>query len=168
MLPEYQNGWKVTDIFPINSVGIVTSRDEFVINNDLSILKKKIVDFRDSELTDTNIKEMFHLSDNEGWNIAKARAAIIKDEQWETAFTQCLYRPFDAEFIFYHKAIIERSRSGVMRHMFAGKNLSLCIGRAGNVVGLDAWDILFCSRLIQDFNLFYRGGNVNFHFTYIQ
>jgi len=43
------------------------------------------------------------------------------------------------------------------------ENLGLCIGRAGQVVGLDKpWNIVFCSDCIEDLNLFYRGGNVNF------
>jgi predicted helicase len=42
------------------------------------------------------------------------------------------------------------------------ENLALCVGRAGQVVGLEKlWNIVFCSDSIEDFNLFYRGGNVN-------
>jgi predicted helicase len=42
------------------------------------------------------------------------------------------------------------------------QNLGLCVGRAGQVVGLEKpWNIAFCSQFIEDFNLFYRGGNVN-------
>lgn len=29
---EYEQGWKVTDIFPVNSVGIVTARDSLTIH----------------------------------------------------------------------------------------------------------------------------------------
>ena len=58
--------------------------------------------------------------------------------------------------------MIERSRKEVMRHMMQ-ENLALCVGRAGQVVGLEKpWNIVFCSDSIEDFNLFYRGGNVNF------
>jgi predicted helicase len=122
-LPEYNKGWKINDVFPTNSVGIVTSRDNFVFDNDLNILKLKIEDFRNHELTDTNIKEMYHLSDNDGWKVAEAREEVTKDIKWEKTFTRCLYRPFDTQYIFYHKAVIERSRSEVMRHMQLGKNL---------------------------------------------
>src|SRR4030066_109405 len=73
-----------------------------------------------------------------------------------------LYRPFDIQWIFYHDVVIERSRREVMRHMLKD-NLGLCVGRAGQVVGLEKpWNIVFCSNYIEDFNLFYRGGNVNF------
>ena len=53
-------------------------------------------------------------------------------------------------------------RSDVMRHMLAGQNLALCIGRQGRVVGAGEWNLIYCSQSIEDFNLFYRGGNVNF------
>jgi predicted helicase len=43
------------------------------------------------------------------------------------------------------------------------QNLALCVGRAGQVVGVEKpWNIVFCSNCMEDFNLFYRGGNVNF------
>ncbi len=42
-------------------------------------------------------------------------------------------------------------------------NLALCVGRAGQVVGLERpWNIVFCTETITDLNLFYRGGNVTF------
>ena len=53
-------------------------------------------------------------------------------------------------------------RGAVMRHMLQ-ENVALCVGRAGQVVGAEGdWNVVFCSTLIEDFNLFYRGGNVNF------
>ena len=32
----------------------------------------------------------------------------------------------------------------------------------GQVVGAGEWNLIYCSQSIEDFNLFYRGGNVNF------
>jgi predicted helicase len=162
LLAEYEKGWKVTDIFPVNSVGIVTSRDHFVMDFDEAILKRRIADFIATALIDDEVRECFKVADKDGWSIADTRQSIRQDKDYEKAFTRCLYRPFDIHHLFYHKAVIERSRPEVMRHMLAGENLALCIGRAGQVVGPEIWDILFCSKSIQDFNLFYRGGNVNF------
>jgi hypothetical protein len=49
-----------------------------------------------------------------------------------------------------------------MRH-FVRDNLGLCVGRAGQVVGSEKpWNVVFCAECMQDLNLFYRGGNVNF------
>lgn len=59
-------------------------------------------------------------------------------------------------------------RPKVMKQMLAGENLAMCIGRQGQVVGDDEWNLVFCSQTIEDFNLFYRGGNLNlplYHYT---
>jgi predicted helicase len=49
-----------------------------------------------------------------------------------------------------------------MRHMLAGENLALCVGRQGQVIGPGEWTLAFCAKHIVDLNMFYRGGNVNF------
>jgi predicted helicase len=42
-------------------------------------------------------------------------------------------------------------------------NLALCVGRAGQVVGIDKlWNLVFCSKYVIDLNIFYRGGSSNF------
>jgi predicted helicase len=38
----------------------------------------------------------------------------------------------------------------------------MCIGRAGQVMGSETWSIIFVSKGIVDYNLFYRGGNIDF------
>jgi predicted helicase len=53
-------------------------------------------------------------------------------------------------------------RPEVMRHMLVGENVGLCVGRAGQVVGGDLWNLVYCSLYLEDFNLFYRGGSVDF------
>jgi predicted helicase len=50
LLGRYKDYPPVTPIFPLNSVGIVTSRDEFVIDFELQTLKRRIRMFRDKAL----------------------------------------------------------------------------------------------------------------------
>ncbi len=162
LLKQYEAYPKITDIFPINSVGIVTSRDDFVIDRDKSALKRRIMQFRDKRMPDEIIRQTYDLTDKSNWQLKDVREKIMKDDDWEQALTKILYRPFDEQWIFYHDAVIERSRKEVMRHMIK-ENLAVCVGRAGQVVGLEKpWNIVFCSNCIEDYNLFYRGGNVNF------
>ncbi|MCD6358503.1 MAG: N-6 DNA methylase, partial [Dehalococcoidia bacterium] len=161
LLAQYEKYPKITEIFPTNSVGIVTARDKFVIDNDRAKLKRRIEMFRDLSIPDEVVKQAFKLKDTKGWKLAEARRELARDEKWNTYFTKMLYRPFDIQWTFYNGAVVERSRKEVMRHMMQ-ENLGLCVGRAGQVVGLKKyWNILFCSEFAEDFNLFYRGGNVN-------
>lgn len=163
-----EGGWKkykefvsINDIFPVNSVGIVTSRDDFVIDFDKRTLENRIRTFIHSNDSDDLIKQAFGLKENQNWRVANARVELRKVSDWESCIQKILYRPFDERWIFYHPAVIERSREEVMRHMMQ-PNLGLCVGRAGSVTGSDIWDVVSVAIHPTDFNLYRRGGNVVF------
>ncbi len=124
LLKQYETHPRITDVFPLNSVGIVTSRDNFVIDFDRNALKRRITQFRDKKMPDEIIRQTYNLHEKSNWKLKDAREKIIKDDDWEEAITKILYRPFDIEWIFYHDAVIERSRKEVMRHMLH-ENLGL-------------------------------------------
>ena len=117
LLESYEKYPKITEVFPVNSVGIVTSRDSFVIDFDKETLKRRIRMLCDEKIQDEIIRQTFNLKDKSNWKLNIAREKIRGDENWEDAITQILYRPFDVRWIFYHDEVIERSRKEVMRHM---------------------------------------------------
>lgn len=128
-LKQYEKSPRITEIFPVNSVGVVTSRDEFVIDFDKEVLERRIRMFVDEKMPDEIIGQAFHLKDKENWKIADARENVRKDKTLKEAVVQILYRPFDTRWIFYNDDVIERSRKEVMRHMIREDNLSICFMR---------------------------------------
>lgn len=143
---KYEQFFKITDIFPVNSVGIVTSRDEFVIDFDAARLRRRLLQFRDKKLPDEIIQLTYHLKDKLNWSLKAAREAILNDNDWEKAFTKILYRPFDERHIYYHDALIERSRKEVMQHML-NDNLALITARSNKSGEMNHF---FCSHLIME------------------
>jgi len=142
---EYRRYPSVPEVFPINSVGIVTARDGFVFDFDLDALKRRIWTLRDTAMPDELVGQAFDLRDKTGWTLNAARTALRQDAAWETKFTRCLYRPFDSRWLFYYPALIERSREEVMRHMLAGENLALITARSNKSPTVDHF---FCSKHI--------------------
>ena len=59
LLEVYEKSPKITDIFPINSVGIVTARDKFVIDTDPKALKRRIKMFCDKSFPDELIQQPY-------------------------------------------------------------------------------------------------------------
>jgi len=116
----YDEFWKVTDLFPKNSVGVVSSRDKFVIDFDESVLKNRIETFRNPSVTDQVISDTFMLKDKSGWKLASARKKVFDDKNWDKHFFKITYRPFDNRTIFYHPELIERDRKEVMKHLLRG------------------------------------------------
>jgi len=121
LLELYEKSPKITDIFPVNSVGIVTARDRFVVDTDKKALKRRIRMFCDEKMPDELIGEPYKLKDKANWKLRTAREKVRNDKNWENLFAQILYRPFDIQWIFYHDALVERSRRNVMRHMMFGE-----------------------------------------------
>ncbi len=132
LLKQYDTYFKITDIFHVNSVGIVTARDSFVIDNNKEALKRRIRMFRDEKMPDEIIRQTFKLNDTSKFKLKEAREAVRKDDDWERAITKILYRPFDTQWIFYHDAVIERSRREVMQHMMR-ENLGLILAKRYSV-----------------------------------
>ena len=143
LLESYEKSPKVTDIFPINSVGIVTARDKFVIDSDRKALERRIRMFCDKKVPDELIQDPFKLKDKSNWNLKVARERVRNDKDWENSITKILYRPFDIKWIFYHDDLIERSRKKVMRHMMQ-ENLGLITNRQVN----GGFRHILCSSLI--------------------
>jgi predicted helicase len=123
-MEEYQKGIKVNELFPVNNVGIVTSRDSFVIDESKMLLENRINDFflLESEI----LKNKYQLKENQSWKIneVKSKALIFSLNN----IKPISYRPFDNRFVYYNDFFIERSRKEVMQHFLNGENvgLSLC------------------------------------------
>jgi len=150
----YEKFIKITAIFPINSVGIVTSRDEFVIDFDKDKLKRRIGQYRDKNLDDEIIKEAFKLKDkiklDKGkekveWSVKESRTQVIKDKDWELALIKIFYRPFDERWIFYHDSLVERSRKEIMSNFFK-ENFGLVLPR--RVETNMPWSHILCTDKI--------------------
>ena len=137
---EYEQGEKVTEMMPVNSVGIVTSRDEFVTDFDKSSLQKRIGDFLDPTHKDDDMRAKY-LSENDQLSVESARKAL-RLASWERQLVSFLYRPFDLRSLLYHDSVIERSRKNVMNHILKGDNRGLITNRQVN----RDFQHVFCSR----------------------
>jgi predicted helicase len=121
---QYYSYLKITEIFPVNSVGVVTARDNFVIDFDKSALERRIRDFINPNIDDEIIKKSYDLAENQSWKIKEQREKLRKDLDWKDSITKILYRPFDERWILYHDEMVERTRKDVMQHMLR-ENLGL-------------------------------------------
>ena len=127
MRQVYDRWWRLTDIFPVHSVGIVTSRDSFVFAFTRDELERRILEFLNPRPTDDQARQRFLLS-NDKLRVDDVRETLRK-ENWRNCIVPCLYRPFDVRFLLYHPAVIERCRNEVMQHLLGKENLALLFVR---------------------------------------
>jgi predicted helicase len=161
-LNEYQLAFKLSELFNLNSVGMVSARDKFCIDDDLMDLKMRINEFANTTNSDADIIKLYGLKDTSTFKLTKARTNIFNEKSIDNFYKKVTYRPFDNKWIFYNNNIVERPIMKVMQHFHNGNNLGLVIGRQGQVVGSMPWNIAFITNSMTDFNLFYRGGGMLF------
>ncbi len=151
---QYEQGWKLTDIFHLHSTGIKTHRDHFVIDFDRDALHRRIAEFRDiQQFTDDKIRQRYNLSDTCDWKLSAKRKELADDPHWEQRLQRCLYRPFDVRYLYYSPAVVEGPREEVMRHLLAGENLALMFMR--QVVLANDYSHVGVTNLIADTRCFY-------------
>ena len=160
-LCKYEKYPKITDIFLMNSVGIVTSRDEFTIDTDKEALKRRIRSLIDDKLTDDLIQQAFKLRDKMNWKLKKAREILRKNEDRQDSIKQILYRPFDVRWIFYDESLIERTRREIMEHMMQ-ENLGLLTCRQQNIGGF--YHSLICNIIVESCVLSNKTREINYLF----
>jgi hypothetical protein len=158
---SYEQWWKVTDILPVNSVGIVTARDSLTIHFTQQELEQAIQTF--SSLPVERARQQFNLGkDSRDWRVEWAQSDLNKTGLNARHIRPISYRPFDQRRTFYTgitKGFHCMPRGEVMNQFVSIKNIGLAIGRAGAVIGDSEWNICFMSDGITEFNLFRRGGN---------
>ncbi|KAF0151224.1 MAG: Adenine specific DNA methyltransferase [Ignavibacteria bacterium] len=124
----YYSFEKITEIFPVNSVGIVTARDKFVIDFDRKKLERRLEDFRNPKIDDEILKQTYDLSENKSWKINEQREKLRKDFDWKDSITKILYRPFDERWVIYNDDMVERTRKEIMQNLMS-ENIALITSR---------------------------------------
>ena len=152
LLSEYDRGWSVPDIFPVNSGGIKTHRDHFVIDFEEKRLRSRISAFRDDILSDDEVRQRFKLKDTQYWKLTEARSIQQARKDWEKNINRCLYRPFDIRPMYYSRDVIDRPRSEVMHHLLH-ENQALLAMRQVTIA--DRYTHFGVSRLPVDNRAFY-------------
>ena len=61
---EYEAGWKITEIMPVNVLGFQTHRDNFAISFDKKIIEQRLLDMLDPEIADLDLARKYGLRNN--------------------------------------------------------------------------------------------------------
>ncbi len=147
LVGRYERYSKITQILPLNGVGMTTARDNFVIDFDKSTLLNRVRLFKQSNYQDEDLHQFFSIRKKKGWSIRKAWNMLqeISDGELEKYIFPVLYRPFDIRWIFYHDSVVWRTVKRVMRHMLC-ENKGLILPRRVEIAG--GWQHALATNLL--------------------
>ena len=132
---EYEKGWKVTEIMPVNVLGFHTHRDQFAIDFERNRMYKRIDEMRDKHISDQEYEEKYNLTDNRDWQLSKARQRVYTEAEWQNNIIQCLYRPFDQRFCYFNEVAMDYPRRELLDHVANRENLCILSSRQQATLG---------------------------------
>ncbi len=125
--PLYHGFPGTPEIFPLNSVGIVTARDHLTIHWMPHDVWRTVTVFANSE--PELARQSYALGkDTRDWKVTLAQKDMIDSGPTRDKVVPILYRPFDVRHTYYtgrSRGFICMPRPEVMRHMLSGENLAL-------------------------------------------
>jgi hypothetical protein len=159
---EYEREREITQIMPVNSLGILTKRDTLVIGFSADEVFEKVEAFVDPTLSDEDCALRFSVpvKDKDTWDIGQARS-MLKKRLDVGYIRRVMYRPVDTRFVYYEETLVARLNIRVMQHL-EFNNCAIVLGRQGEATGADVWDVLIASNTLVDQNIFRRGGGTVF------
>lgn len=150
---QYNNGFKINEIFPLSSVGIVTARDGLCIQNTKEAMQDTITTF--ASLDSETARLQFQLGkDVRDWQVQWAQKDLLDTKLDTDNILSISYRPFDTKFTYYtgnSKGFHCMPRGKVMRHFVNRENIALNVSKL--VKSFPDWHHIFISKHITESSL---------------
>ncbi|MBV9848588.1 MAG: N-6 DNA methylase [Armatimonadetes bacterium] len=159
LLPEYEAGWKISEVFSLNgdpAPGIVTTQDEFAISWNADEAVAKVERFLKTD-TEEEARQLFRLCSQNQWQYDRAKTELKKGT-WRQEVTRLLYRPFDLRWTVFNSNVAVHRRERVSRHVLNDGNIALISTRQTR----DHWDILATNHIMGHKSL--AAYDINFQF----
>ncbi len=158
----YSKGFSIPELFPLNSLGLLTKRDDLSVDFEQQNLEDKITYFLDETKSVDGVCKRFNLviKDKDKWDANLTRSNVSKSDIKEQ-IRNFQYRPFDNRKVFYNSYFVARPNTKVLGH-FIKENAGLIICRQGQAVGGNEWNVVFTCKYLTDQNIYRRGGGTVF------
>lgn len=135
---EFEAGWRLPDVFPVNVLGFQTHRDRFAISFTEIEMKQKLAELADPAVGDDELAQRYGLKSNRDWSFPGARRAAR--EGAATPPRLVAYRPFDDRWSEFSGLTMDYPRRELLDHVAGRRNLTLLAPRG---VGTAVWQHAF-------------------------
>jgi predicted helicase len=150
---EAWSAWRpLSEVMPTYSSGVITARDELVLDYEPGPILDRIMRLRDRKTSDESLRQelftgksspKYAPGDSRGWKLPAARKKLREDEQWRDRVAPCSYRPFDRRCVYMTEWMVDWSRPEIRRHLRVPSNPVLVFPR--NTGAGKPWDHVFVS-----------------------
>jgi predicted helicase len=140
---EYQKGFSVAELFPKNTTGIVTMGDSFIIDENKDVLAKRVDDFLQNNISESELKNKYGLGKNYAKWVIDNKSKIQNDH---SKIVPLAYRPFDIRYTYFDKNLVWRTRGSVMESLIKD-NVGFVFARSQRNPDFNA--VFICDSIIE-------------------
>jgi predicted helicase len=117
---QYDKGFQISELFNLNTSGVKTHRDAFVVDYSKKELENRISNFFDDEITNEAILNKYSLKAKPEWLNNKRKGNFN-----QSRIKKINYRPFDVRWIYYSPDLVDRGRERVFNSTISEENIGL-------------------------------------------
>ena len=122
---EWHDWPALPDLFPASFPGVKTSRDPFLVDVDLDLLKTRAVDYFDADLGHEEIARLYPavMKATARFDSRSVRDRLVeRGGPRETGFVRYSYRPFDTRWLYWDAdtKLLDEKRAEYKPHVFDG------------------------------------------------
>ena len=152
---EYDRGFRVDEIMPINVTGIVSARDRLVIDINGDNLLRRIQYFADLNINDDVVRNTlfgnkkagkYLAGDSRGWSLSNARRQIQGYNHIDKIIP-ISYRPFDTQYVYYSPDMVDWGRESLFYHLIDKNNVGITFVRQAIT---DNWSHVLATNTLID------------------
>ncbi len=149
---EYRTWPNLPALLPTYSSGVITARDDLVLDYEPEPILSRLALLRDTSISDDSLRRQlfegkgspkYPPGDSRGWKLPEARRKLLEDAAWRERVAPCMYRPFDRRWVYLTEEMVDWSRPELRRHLEAGSNTLLVFPR--NTGAGKPWNHAFVS-----------------------
>ena len=119
---EYNECFRLDELMPLTSSGIVSMGDSFAYSDTSKEVADKIQDLLEHDYTASAVKTKYNLGKNYADFILKFRCANYDCKK----IVPMAYRPFDFKWTYFNSDVLWRTREAVMSQFAGHENFGLC------------------------------------------
>ncbi|TAH34307.1 MAG: hypothetical protein EYC70_15260 [Planctomycetota bacterium] len=142
---DYGEWPSLRTVFPLHSLGIETSRDDFAVAFDKAVIVERITDLC-SNTKDATIRAQYGLADKRDWGLTDARRRLRKISDVLHLIRPVQYRPLDIRFLCYSDTVVTWPRHEVLDNLLQ-KNIALIAVRNSRE---ESTSNFYCTKHIAD------------------
>ena len=159
---EYEEWPSIAEVFPVNSVGIVTARDALTVQWSAEDVWDVVSDVVRSDTEEVRSKYQLG-KDVQDWRVEWAQEDLRQAGPCRHDIVSILYRPFDTRFTYYtgeSRGFLCRPRTEVMGHLLAERRVNVGLIFMRQVAMGDKYTHFGASRHPVDNRAFYSNKGI--------